>query len=796
MSESGTSKGKQKQNGAAEDKSNGKKTAKQTPRKRVSQACDTCRSRKDRCDGERPACSTCIQNGRECSYNANVKKRGLPEGYVRGMEKLWGLAVKEVEDVEEDVLAALGDEEQQRSVWKDENSDNLVEIWRKSQIFTGLERLLSSMTVDPTDGIKRKRANSVSKSSKKPSARDTDMAATPHSEEFKVDDMMDGIQNAISPPVAIPRIDALQSGSILTPVEMFTNQQSGQTASPLKVPELPSETWHLLDVYFSYTHSWLPIVEKHDLLRISYQYSDQRSSTQSTRTGDHALLWAVIAYAKFQHRAINNIPRALGSVGDMVWTAERMYAQARTFIPDEETPLELGHVQALLVLTLANMGIDHLQRSWFLIGQAVRGILVMRTNQSNKDALMSQSKSRFKHVFLGCFVLDTIIAARIGQRPHMRSADLESVGLLEEDGLEEWDPWTDCLNVRKLSIGNSRAPAAILSTFNNLVKVLCVLNDAICASTIDAGASTDLTEQLLAWTAKQSSPLQWDIENISAISNVPLLPHHFHLHAVYATTFSISRLTSNHANPFLELATKSVQKTTGIINQYSKSFGLLIAPPTFEYYIHTAYKVLDVMRDRMPDTQIKINGWRKNLDYCLETIEPAWPVMETLRTNVSVDDFASQGDNDTLQDMYIGSSTTRNRDIRQNAQSYSTTSKISPVVPQSEQRLHSSINNPVLQRQSSSMDQASALGRPQNPLNIYQNAHATFGMRNPSAPQSQSQDSLSVAVAQALATANNTQYNSGLRGSMSMGSDSDVAGEPVFSDLMRLDATEWYVLYT
>jgi hypothetical protein len=53
-------------------------------------------------------------------------------------------------------------------------------------------------------------------------------------------------------------------------------------------------------------------------------------------------LWAVIAYAKFQHRAINNIPRALGNVGEMVWTAERMYSQARSLIPNEESNLELG----------------------------------------------------------------------------------------------------------------------------------------------------------------------------------------------------------------------------------------------------------------------------------------------------------------------------------------------------------------------------------------------------------------------------------------------------------------------
>jgi hypothetical protein len=59
----------------------------------------------------RPACSTCITNGRACSYDANVKKRGLPEGYVRGLEKLWGLAIREIDTVEDNILVALGGDE-------------------------------------------------------------------------------------------------------------------------------------------------------------------------------------------------------------------------------------------------------------------------------------------------------------------------------------------------------------------------------------------------------------------------------------------------------------------------------------------------------------------------------------------------------------------------------------------------------------------------------------------------------------------------------------------------------------
>jgi len=113
-------------------------------------------------------------------------------------------------------------------------------------------------------------------------------------------------------------------------------------AAIIDLPELPSETWHLLDVYFSYTHSWLPIIEKHDLLRTSYQYSQNRNIGSTPGSGENAALWAAIAYAKFQHRAINNIPRALGNVREMVWTAERMYSQARSLIPNEEGNLELG----------------------------------------------------------------------------------------------------------------------------------------------------------------------------------------------------------------------------------------------------------------------------------------------------------------------------------------------------------------------------------------------------------------------------------------------------------------------
>lgn len=635
------------------------KKSKHGPRKRVSQACDKCRSRKDKCDGKKPACSTCTINGRQCSYDANVKKRGLPEGYVRGLEKLWGLAIKEIDGVEDNILLVVssGDgDETFLDTWNNESSsENLVETWRKSQISRELEKLLS-IPEQPSESGKRKRTESDSNAEKRigtigisstsvvrpgnqnelskatwPEAR-TDMRSheflhSPRSSRVYESDQI------------------LNRGyeSILSPSHYQRASSSNPPALTTDAPELPSEAWHLLDVYFSYTHSWLPIIEKHDLLRISYQYSENRNnlSPSGNGIGDHAVLWATIAYAKYQHRAINNIPHAQGPVADMVWTAERMYAQARSLIPSEEGDFELGHVQALLILAVANLGIGHSSRAWLLVGQAVRIAFDLGLNKSTDDILAPlKTKSRNKHVFLGCFAIDTIIAARLERRPHIRAEDVDHIGLIEEDGLEEWDPWMDCLSARRKNAANNRAPALILSTFNRLVKVLQILNEAICIpdSPKKVQLSTALLEKLHLWSLAQSSPLYFDSTAMKSEQAISLLPHHYHLHLSYFNTLlKVQLLAYNHGNESsnLEPSARSADHITLLLKQHLNYFGPLIVPPVFEYFIKTAYDVVRELNKSIENRHTILNNWRHNLDYCLESMEPAWPVFESLKDSVS-----------------------------------------------------------------------------------------------------------------------------------------------------------------
>lgn len=266
------------------------------------------------------------------------------------------------------------------------------------------------------------------------------------------------------------------------------------------------------------------------------------------------------------------------------------------------------------------MGMGHHDRAWSLIGQAVQTAIELQLDRPLDLALSSaKSRSRSKHVFLGCFVLDTLISARLKRRPHLRSDDIDDVGLVEEDGLEEWDPWTDCLNVRRGSSGSFRVPSSILSTFNRLIQVLRSLNDTACVPTSgnQQQASAALLEKLHSWSQSQPDSF-FDFASNNA--DMGLLPHQNHLYNIYFSTLAVSQLLprGEYKAVDLEPCTRSAKQVVGLINQHSNNFGLLIVPPTYEYFVKTAYDVVHSVQSSIESTHIILNDWKRSLDYCLD----------------------------------------------------------------------------------------------------------------------------------------------------------------------------------
>ncbi|KAL4886487.1 fungal-specific transcription factor domain-containing protein [Aspergillus karnatakaensis] len=578
-------------------------------RQRVSRACDSCRTKKDKCDGAQPICSTCASLSRPCTYRANPKKRGLPTGYIRTLELLWGLVFTKIQGSEEVVrtllraanipshLATMGKEA--------EGSDTLLSSWKNSIVLKEIERLLTLLE-QPEDEHDRSARFAVDLDS--PTDAEANSVLSSEALEWNLPDPLgegrDGSM-AIGPsPVRVPTTSfklrqhsdyvARDSGTQTVPSDdqpRNTADSSVRNHSQITSQQLPPNPWPLLDIYFSYTQCWFPILEKHDILRTAFRHADEDQNTAtSTGSGDQAALWAVLALASIQQTSIAATRHLTDSPEDRP-DPNQLYAKARSLVPTENGAQELGHVQSLLILSLIKLGQQDWAAAWILVGHAVR--IAQSLGLSNPSATPTSSTEelkaagRSKHVFLGCFLLETLIAAQIGQMPSLRRGDLTKVGLINEDGLEEWHPWEDQTGLRPVESSRApfhRGPLHALSTFNRLLSLMCMLNDLCCweqTATTTVSQLEALERQLQLWVSALPKGYRIDLPTIHA---KPASPHIFGLEMMYeAVAIAISLRLAAHRNERLGLrrASDGSNRLISLVQAYMETYSVSATCPTF-----------------------------------------------------------------------------------------------------------------------------------------------------------------------------------------------------------------------
>lgn len=590
----------------------------QPKRQRVSRACDSCRSKKDKCDGMQPVCSTCASLCRPCTYKANPKKRGLPTGYIRSLELLWGLAFEKIhgsQDVMCALLRSIDLPSHLATMGKEaEGSDTLLSSFKNSTMLKDVERLLAALEQpeDEREGNQQSYSDGVT-------SLDVDgILASSEAQEWRVPEGLEhrevtlpaGVSTSrdfmiASPPgpgeystrdcgVQTLEVDEFRAHPL--PVDLTANDQRVLSTSML--PQLPYDAWPLLDIYFSYTHCWFPILEKHDILRTAFQYTEGDVTMAHTvpGSGNHAALWAVLTLASLQN-ASNHASRNSDQLHQGL-SSSQLYDVARGLIPTEHGPYEIGHVQALLILSLIKLGQREWIPAWILIGHAVRIAHALELNQpslhSSQARPTEQSKQlgRVKHVYLGCFVLETLIAEQTSNYPSLRRDDLSSVGPINEDGLEEWHPWEDQTELRPTQTSRAsmqRGPLHALSTFNRLVSLVSILNDLCCLkqhSTLSRSQLESLKLQLQRWGSTLPKSYRIDFQ-----SHPPKLgsPHIFALEMTYWSIMSsVSQQIASDENdqnipnmPQKSHAMESSKQTLQLLQAYLETYSLSATAPIF-----------------------------------------------------------------------------------------------------------------------------------------------------------------------------------------------------------------------
>ncbi|RAR03849.1 quinic acid utilization activator [Stemphylium lycopersici] len=246
-------------------------------------------------------------------------------------------------------------------------------------------------------------------------------------------------------------------------VAQFVATPYGQTASVRALATIPPDSWKLFEIYFTNVHSWLPICEKHDTLKSAYSYplQDLPIDSDQADSGSHAELWSVLAVA-----SLYDAGARYGESSDTSSARPtKLYETAKSMIPSESGRFDIGHIRALLNLVVFNMSRMLTGAAWLLVGCASRLL-----ESVNQQALVNNS--RHKHVYYGCFLLDGMLALQLKRRPHFRKSDLEHLGSIDEDGLEEWQPWS---GFDDPSHEGRMTPLLSLSTFNNVIELVDLL---------------------------------------------------------------------------------------------------------------------------------------------------------------------------------------------------------------------------------------------------------------------------------------------------------------------------------
>ena len=432
-------------------------------RQRIGRACAPCRRRKSKCDGQQPECTICRSAGRSCSYEDSGRRRGLQSGYVRSLEAALGLVLQHVPRSEETVRRILRNRQRQGHLTNDA-VDDCATLWRESKMAKDVSSFLML--------------------SSKEDERNYEVDCGPEWEGTPLESMDE--EEAMGPDKELDYSEHISTMPNCFPQASFV--AATEKKDCLDGP-FPENTADLLDTYFTHIHSWLPILERCDLLRVMHTTGHHNNSS-GTDTGVRLAIWAIVAYVSANKRDSR-------SQQDPSPAQIKEGIQLRT-VADSNVH-DLGHTQALLILSLLYIGQGKLDRAWILIAQTTRMVVMLHA---------SARTHRYKHTFHACIILDNLVSALLDRTPCLSLHEQAEHGPVGENGLEEWDMWT------VLPALGPKSPLRALSAFNTTHQLMLGLTRVL-HSRLNEGCTHDIFGDLDRWREKlvSSHPYKKDCPN-------------------------------------------------------------------------------------------------------------------------------------------------------------------------------------------------------------------------------------------------------------------------------------------
>ncbi|SCO80781.1 uncharacterized protein FRV6_04994 [Fusarium oxysporum] len=560
-----------------------------TKRRRVTLACNFCRTKKIKCDGAEPKCSTCNLYGAACDYPQRSRKRGVPAGQLQHLlrhqattEFLLGYLLSQVADIEGAIKSALECLEADSRT----DYDRYQEVWRNSplcQSFGGLvaeQTSIISLGLETSqsshgrsiDDMGKAQATQTSRENRsspatslalqgntpaltyRPTRQDYSAAPTLGftSQSPPLDSCpLSNVQNRVADIEGYDRLNLLPATR-----KLFLSLPSKEDGGPnieimlflssllrnpvrLEKGQLPEYGAVLLRRYFTNIHSVMPLLNKIDLLQF-FHNGQKAAADQQQSLLSHEKLAIVWSSCGLAHKDPQNDIRL------------RSYAYIAELVSLSRIDLECSasRIQSLILFTL-NLVRD---RSWILGREvvtvlcdwAIRRKIFDRTRPLHGgDNSVAWGTKHQERAWTACFLLDTLLASKLGLLPSLRSQNCQ-IPLIQEDDWEEWDAWTFPGDPMR-----QKAPARIASTYNQLIRLVYLFNTYLSSATLyysspdSESYSTRVSTAISAYRSLCTSFKGWSCD----------LPDHL-------KDLMIWDIDDHH--PYVELPTDSAPYTLGL----------------------------------------------------------------------------------------------------------------------------------------------------------------------------------------------------------------------------------------
>jgi hypothetical protein len=225
-----------------------------------------------------------------------------------------------------------------------------------------------------------------------------------------------------------------------------------------RATRLPPNYRHLLNIYFSYTHCWFPILDREEIFATAAICESQDGSAShyprkdSIPSSKLAVLWSSIAVAAFQdaHSSAPLISEGAVSPTDI-------FSIARSLIPQEEDHFDVSGIQASLVHAIILIGRENMLAASLITGKALR--LISHLRIVNGDG----QKSVLDKLAAACNLIEVLTSICIRQPSRM--LDMRNLQLTDPSTLGFTDSFSPAYGFGKLSLNPDSARPQIPPLF-------------------------------------------------------------------------------------------------------------------------------------------------------------------------------------------------------------------------------------------------------------------------------------------------------------------------------------------